>query len=547
MRYGLWRNPINYRSEKAVAAVLFSITISLLMVFQNCGSYEAFKNNVTSSSSFNSTSISVPPLRPLSAREIKNSLKVVFSSDMQGFSDLTSTAFDPFDNNASTRQASLAFVSQINTIAAKTADEFVLSPILKNFFTCPTSGMFNSICFKSFATKIGMLFFRRPLTDQELTDYVELGRVAALALPNEGMIEATRVVVRALIQDPFFLYRWEFGDSLGLNHFELASRISYFLIGAGPSEEFLKLAQEGGLKDKTKLRAQVTKLVASVDFQNHVSTFFAAWLGYIGFRNSTADSSLMIFDESNELVKKTLFEGSGSWKEIFESNRTFISDSMAAYYGLPLTGQAGMSWRNYTEFDRVGILSHLSFLGRWEKFGDTSPTQRGYHIHKRLFCGASAPPPPGVNVDEQPGQTVTSPCKHDKYLGSVLKPGTSCFNCHQNMDSIGFGLENYGITTAFRKTDVGQPTCYIEGKGEVRNVGSFNGIKGLVDLGISSGRFQDCLVEHWLEFGFGRRIDEPKSPLVQKNSDLLGRQKTFSDFAIEMALSDEMRTSRGEY
>lgn len=551
---------LKFIDKKFFKTVLYLGTILFSsMTFQNCSGFNTLQfssQSLTAQDSAIFNSLSVPPLRPLSAREIRNSLKVIFGIELQSFSEIVGSAYEPFDNTVSNHQINIAIISQLNEAAIKVSDEFVGNPtLLKNFFSCSTDGIFNADCFQSFIKRIGMTFFRRPLSDQELSDYLELGLTSATQLPSQGMKEAARVVIRAFIQDPLFTYRWEIGNPIAstgtsiqtLNQFELASRISYFLTGAGPSEEFLKMAENGELNDMNKLRAQVTKIVSSPEFENHVATFFSAWLGYVGFKNSLSSSSLMVFDESDTLVRKVLFEGSGNWKEIFQSTRTFISDSMAQAYGMPLSGQTGKSWRTYNQPDQIGILSHLSFLGRWEKFGDTSPTQRGYHIHKRLFCGASAPPPMGVDVDKQPGEGLNSTCKHDKYLGSVLKRGTSCFNCHQNMDNIGFGLENHSINGSYRTTDLGQPSCIIDGQGEVTNLGSFIGIKGLVALGLSSGRFQSCLVEHWLEFGFGRILDDQRYALVEKNSKLLEQHPTFSKFAIEMALSEEMKIRRGDY
>jgi hypothetical protein len=46
-----------------------------------------------------------------------------------------------------------------------------------------------------------------------------------------------------------------------------------------------------------------------------------------------------------------------------------------------------------------------------------------------------------------------------------------CAGCHQLIDPIGFGLENYGPDGGFITHEPGLPECEIEGKGEILGVG----------------------------------------------------------------------------
>jgi hypothetical protein len=53
-------------------------------------------------------------------------------------------------------------------------------------------------------------------------------------------------------------------------------------------------------------------------------------------------------------------------------------------------------------------------LSAFNKFSDTSPTQRGIFVRTRLMCDRVDPPPPAVVADQPPGDS-TAECKSDRY------------------------------------------------------------------------------------------------------------------------------------
>src|SRR5262249_61534273 len=69
-----------------------------------------------------------------------------------------------------------------------------------------------------------------------------------------------------------------------------------------------------------------------------------------------------------------------------------------------------------------------------------------------------------------------------------------CAGCHNLTDPIGFGLENYDRTGAYRAADKDAPECAISGDGEVVGTGTFNGPAGLGELLASSGDLEACVV-----------------------------------------------------
>ena len=97
-------------------------------------------------------------------------------------------------------------------------------------------------------------------------------------------------------------------------------------------------------------------------------------------------------------------------------------------------------------------------LAAFSKFSDTSPTQRGIFVQTRLLCNTILPPPANVNVDQPPPVTASG-CKLDRYDAHRVSP--SCASCHDKLDPIGYGLENYDIGGRLRTHDDGHPECTI--------------------------------------------------------------------------------------
>jgi hypothetical protein len=140
-----------------------------------------------------------------------------------------------------------------------------------------------------------------------------------------------------------------------------------------------------------------------------------------------------------------------------------------------------------------------------------------------------------VNTDKPPAGG-TSNCKADRY-SSHANVG-SCYSCHQLTDPIGFGLEAYDRTGAFRTHDNGAPQCTISGDGELAGTGKFNGPAGLANMLMSSGKLEDCIVTQLYRYAMGRREVPADQPTLDALSALF-RQKarSFEELVLDTVSS----------
>jgi hypothetical protein len=121
----------------------------------------------------------------------------------------------------------------------------------------------------------------------------------------------------------------------------------------------------------------------------------------------------------------------------------------------------------------------------------------------------------------------------------------SCASCHQRMDPLGFGLENFDAVGAWRTRDGQFP---VDPSGVLPGGQSFQGPKEL--RAILRGRedaFRRCLTEKMLTYGLGRGLEDYDRCAVERICQALSRnQNRFSSLVTEIVKSDpfQMRRSR---
>ena len=68
-------------------------------------------------------------------------------------------------------------------------------------------------CARDFIKGFGLRAFRRPVTSAEETDLFDLYTKQRAAPISGNFAEAVRVLIAGMVQSPYFMYRWEGGDS----------------------------------------------------------------------------------------------------------------------------------------------------------------------------------------------------------------------------------------------------------------------------------------------------------------------------------------------
>lgn len=487
--------------------------------------------------------------RRLTRQEYDNTLRDLLGDTTRlGSVALPIDASAPYDNGYREQQPSQALIEAAERLATEAAARAMADPARRKALVgCTPQSPSDATCMRQFITTFGRRALRRPLEAEEISRYLSL---QSYAVEANDFYYGAQLVLAAMLQSPKFLYRIEFGTPVEtepgvyrLSPYELASRLSYFLWGSTPPDWLLDLAGGGQLSTPDQVRAAAERLLSDARAHEQVQRFHAFWLGYYDLPHAPALSDLFRA-ESAALVSKVVLEDRTDHFELFRATSTYVGDALATHYGLPSPGAGKFAWVSYGAQPRQGILSHGAFLSAGVKALDSSPTLRGKYVRERLFCQELPPPPSTVNTDDGPPEVTTSPCKEPRYR--AISQSATCAACHQNMDPIGFGLENFDREGRYRAHEDEQPTCAISGEGEVVGTGNFVGPAGLSEMLISSGVLQPCVVKQVYRFAMGRDEEPRDLGLLQKLDRQFGAQGRRFDRLLVDLVSDETFAYRRE-
>ncbi|HET6584058.1 MAG TPA: DUF1585 domain-containing protein, partial [Nannocystaceae bacterium] len=120
-----------------------------------------------------------------------------------------------------------------------------------------------------------------------------------------------------------------------------------------------------------------------------------------------------------------------------------------------------------------------------------------------------------------------------------MRTKAECSSCHGILDSLGFGLENYGPAGEWRTTETDRPECAITGEGELAGAGEFAGAGALGELLVETGQLEGCFVHNFVQFAIGREPDASDGAMV----DALTMRFEDRDDTLELLL--DFATSAG--
>ena len=451
--------------------------------------------------------VGVVGMRRLSRAELDDTLRDLLGDDTRpALAMLPEDVIDPFDNDYTHQAVSTILVEGIESLANDVAQRLVDDPARRaTVVGCQPTSADDAGCMESFVTTVGRRALRRPLTAEEVESWTTLG--LDFAQQRSDFYEGVDVVVRLLLQHPQFIYRVERGtptEEAGvfrLDDYEVATRLAYFIWGSTPNDQLLDTARDGALRTTDDVIAAATWMLDDPRARERIDRFHAMWLGYYTLPHP-AELTASMRQETRALLDDVIFDSPRSYLDVFQAQGSYIDDTLAGLYGLPEPGSDQPTWVDYGNTGRQGLLSHGSFLSVAAKFGDTSPTQRGKLIRTRLLCQIVPPPPPTVDVDNPP-TAPDSDCKWDRY--AAHRENGACNSCHELVDPIGFGLEQYDQMGRFRTVEAEHPECEVTGEGSIDGQ-AFSGPSGLTDLVIGNELLDTCLVSQVYRMAMGHEV-----------------------------------------
>jgi hypothetical protein len=418
-----------------------------------------------------------------------------------------------FSNNAETRSVSDALVESYMAAAEQLAKDAVAK--LSTLLPCDPAKSGEATCVDTFLDTFGKRAFRRPLTAPEKENL----HAAFNSRRSTGFADGISAVIELMLMSPQFLYRYEQGvpvpgtNYARLTQFETASRLSFLLWGTMPDQELMAAAEANKLSTRQEIAAQATRMLNDPQHAGPMVTDFAGqWLGLEELANLQKEAGAFatwkpelrapLREETDRFVQHVLWKGDAKLTTLLTAPYTFVNGPLAAFYGIPnVTGDAFQQVM-LDPSQRGGLLTQaglLAVLGN-NDVGLTSLVYRGRFVREQLLCQPIPDPPPNAQ-DENPPFTATTTARE---WSVARRAKATCGACHEQLDPIGLGLENFDAVGLYRTTDKGKP---VDAAGELTGTdvdGPFSGAPALAKKLAGSQTVQACVVTQWFRYGYGR-------------------------------------------
>jgi len=308
--------------------------------------------------------------------------------------------------------------------------------------------------------------FRRPVEANEIERLLSMfDRAQARGDSFEASI---RLALKAVLISPHFLFLVEPEPEkegvYRLGHYPLASRISFFLWASLPDDELLSLAEAGKLHDKDVLKQQVRRMLRDPRAKAMGESFAIQWLGLEPL-GTTVKPDAKKFPQYDAALERAMREeavylfhdivsGDRSLITLLDADYTFMNERLAAHYGAADVKGEAMRRVQLTDRNRGGVLG-LAGVHTVTSFPlRTSPVLRGKWVLEEILGSKVPPPPPDV---------PSLPADDEKHAGlsfrqqlELHRKNPECASCHQRMDPLGFGLENFDAIGRWRTELAGQ-------------------------------------------------------------------------------------------
>ena len=329
--------------------------------------------------------------------------------------------------------------------------------------------------YQQFIRKLAVKLFRRPVNDNELTRFFDVAKKRYEM--DENVLDAVQSALTMMLCSPKFLYKYE-GDSLNLDDYAIASRLSYFLWNTLPDDRLIKLASEGKLKDPSVRSAEALRMLKDPKSQRFVTDFTEQWLElhkiYVvnpqadllkyTFKNFTGIRPFM-GQESIEFFKVILNENL-SLLNFIDSDFVVINRPLNGIYKLALPEEEKLpkgsdpkerdeKLRRERSFRKVmldeksvrgGLLTQAGILMMNTNGEFTNPFYRGAWVAQSIY-GLELKTPENLTIEalESPTETFTIKDTINEHRNNPI-----CASCHSKMDPFGLAMENFDVFGRWR-------------------------------------------------------------------------------------------------
>ena len=407
-------------------------------------------------------------------------------------------------------------------------------------------------CRDSFIAGFGRRAFRRPLTDAEKTPLATLFGQGATLIDGtaDSFHKGVQIVLEAMLQSPNFIYRPEMsaqasGGLIALGGYEMASRLSYFILNGPPDDALLDAAAGGQLATADGVAQQAQRLIATDAAKETVRDFHHQWLVMDAYANKltkdskyptvTPDLAPVLAQETERFIAEVTFTQGKGFTSLMTAPFTFVNATTAPLYGVSGSFGSSLTRVDLDPTKRAGLFTQLGFLATHAYSNQSSPIHRGAYIQRSVLCATIPDPPP--NVPELPPLMATQTTRAQVDMHTAPD---ECAGCHHGyINPVGFGFENYDAAGVFRTTENG---VTIDATGTLAGTAAktafTDGVSEAAAIA-ASPEAQRCYSATWMRYAFGRAESAAETCAIQ----VLGSRLQDDGYKVTDLMVDITRTT----
>jgi hypothetical protein len=370
-----------------------------------------------------------------------------------------------------------------------------------------------------FVRAFGRRAFRRPLSEEEETKYQSVFALGQ-KLYGASFANGAALVIRAMLESPHFLYRTELGPAGDpLTSYELASKLSFWLLGTTPADSLLDAAAAGALTSLDGLEAAARDMLEDPRTLLSMRDFHGQLL-HLDQLQSVAKVGVPEYHESikAELVNASyafvdrIFGQNLGLRELLTSHQAYAGPELASLYGVDAPASA-LELRDVGP-SRSGYFMQIPFLLRWGLNDQSDPIHRGAGLELTVLCApvgvpaAILPPLPPLT----PGQT-----NRERITQFTGQCGAAC---HARFNPLGFALENFDGLGQEREIDNGGPVDTTGSYPFADGTQAFADGNELMKIMAGSTQAHTCYAKRITGYALGRDMVETDRPLLESLAEV---------------------------
>ncbi|MFK7852141.1 MAG: DUF1592 domain-containing protein [Akkermansiaceae bacterium] len=310
--------------------------------------------------------------------------------------------------------------------------------------------------------------FRRPVKSDEVDRFVRVYNIVAEQLSLDTKEDIMRETLTMVLVSPDFLYHVAAKEDEN-RHYEIASKLSYFLWGSMPDQELFDLAEAKQLQDPEIIDQQVRRLIQDDRSKGFVKNFTEQWLSIDKMRTIPINLDLFprflytygggektgreiinrptirdyMMDETSAFIAE-LIDRNESLFNIIDSDFAMLNQPLAAHYGVE--GVEGLDLRRVPikpDHQLGGLLTHGSVLLGNGTGTAPHPIYRAVWLREAILGDKVKDPPADVPALTDTVGESAEKATRIKDLLRQHREKESCADCHVRLDPWGIPFERY--------------------------------------------------------------------------------------------------------